>query len=214
MGSDTTHRTRIKICGITRLEDALAAVDAGVDALGFVFYAKSPRAVSAATAADIIQSLPAFVTSVGLFLDAEASEVREVTEVAGLDLLQFHGREPAEFCESFARPYFKALGIAGVQDVAAELKAYSKARAVLLDSHAKGQAGGTGECFDWSAIPSNLNKPLILAGGLNADNVDEAVKQVRPYAVDTSSGGESSPGIKDRELIERFVARVRAADSE
>ena len=201
--------TRVKICGITRLEDALSAAQAGADALGFVFYAPSPRAIEASTAAQIVRQLPAFVTATGLFVNADAAEVRQVLEHVPLDLLQFHGDETAEYCESFARPYIKALRMQPNVDIAALAQSYAGARGILLDSFVPGVPGGTGEAFDWSIIPTLLSKPLILAGGLNVDNVRLAIEQVQPWAVDVSGGVELSHGIKDAEKVFAFMRQVR-----
>lgn len=208
-----TLRTRVKICGITRVEDALKAAALGVDALGFVFYAKSSRNIDVHKAQAIIRQLPGFVTTVALFLNPEESFVKQVLAETDIDLLQFHGTESVEFCESFAKPYVKALGVDGVGDIAALINQYASARSVLLDSHGADKAGGTGEIFDWLSIPETLRNNIILAGGLNADNVAEAINQVRPYAVDLSSGVESAPAKKDHELMARLMSEVKRADS-
>ncbi len=200
---------RVKICGITRLEDALSAAQAGADALGFVFYAPSPRAIAADAAAQIVQQLPAFVTSTGLFVNATAQEVEDVLRHVPLDLLQFHGDESVDYCESFGRPYIKALRMQPGVDVAALANAYTGARGILLDAFVPGIPGGTGKVFDWTAIPKNLAKPLILAGGLNADNVRQAIEQVGPWAVDVSGGVEATQGIKDAGKVSTFLAGAR-----
>ncbi len=205
-------RTRVKICGIRRLDDALAAVEAGADALGFVFYEKSPRAISARQAADIIAKLPAFVSTVGLFVNASNEQLREVLHSCSLDLLQFHGDETAEFCESVGHPYLRALRMRDGIDVAAEASRYSGARAILLDSYKPGVPGGTGETFDWQKIPTRRNFPLLLAGGLNSDNVGEAIASCRPWAVDVSGGVELQPGIKSPERIRQLIQAVAEAD--
>jgi phosphoribosylanthranilate isomerase len=207
-------RTRVKICGITREADAASAVTAGVDALGLVFYPQSSRYLDPGAAAELVSTLPAFVTPVGLFLDAEPERVREVLRQVRLDVLQFHGVESAEYCRSFGRPYMKAVGAGEGDDVRSLAAAYPDACALLLDSHAHGQAGGTGRTFDWQRIPTDIGHPLVLAGGLNPDNVAEAVRRVRPYAVDVSSGVEAAPGIKDAGLIEAFMSEVGRGDSE
>lgn len=207
-------RTRVKVCGITRETDAAAAVAAGADALGLVFYPKSPRCIEPAAAAALVSMLPPFVTTVGLFLDAEAEQVREIMRQVRLDVLQFHGLETAESCRSFGRPYMKAIGAGEGADLRILAKTYADACALLLDSHAHGQAGGTGRVFDWKRIPADLGRPVVLAGGLKPDNVAEAVRVVRPYAVDVSSGVEATPGIKDAGLIEAFMNEVRRGDSE
>ncbi len=204
-------RTRVKICGITRIEDARFAVDAGADAIGLVFYEKSPRFVSNAQAAEISQITPAFVTRVALFKDAERPFIQSVLQQVEIDLIQFHGSEKADFCEQFKLPYIKALGM---KDSACDadylnrsVTAYATAKALLLDGHAPGEAGGTGDTFDWTSV-AGIAKPIILAGGLTADNVAQAIKLVQPFAVDVSSGVESSPGIKDKEKIAAFMNKL------
>ncbi|KIH85978.1 phosphoribosylanthranilate isomerase [Pseudomonas batumici] len=201
---------RSKICGITRIEDALAAVDAGADAIGLVFYAKSPRAVTVQQARAIIAALPPFVTTVGLFVNASRCELGEILDAVPLDLLQFHGDETSEQCEGYHRPYIKALRVKAGDDIAAACKAYPGASGILLDTYVEGVPGGTGAAFDWSLVPQGLSKPIILAGGLTADNVAEAIARVKPYAVDVSGGVEQSKGIKDRTKIEAFMRAVRA----
>ncbi|MCW8924140.1 MAG: phosphoribosylanthranilate isomerase [Gammaproteobacteria bacterium] len=206
--------TRVKICGITRVEDALNAAAEGVDAIGLVFYEKSPRFVTSSQAAEISRKLPAFVTSVALFKDADADEVRRVLAKVSIDLLQFHGSESAEFCRQFGRPYIKALGMVGESVAPKRVEEYFDARGLLLDGHAPGAAGGTGQSFEWNMIPDDLEYPLILAGGLGVDNVAEAIQTVKPYAVDVSSGVESKKGIKDAALVTAFMNNVRQADDE
>lgn len=208
------RRTRVKICGITRIEDALAAAAAGADAIGFVFYAGSARAVSAKTVRAICAELPAFVTTVGLFVDAEPNAIRAILDVVQLDLLQFHGAETPEYCTQFARPYLKALRMRDDLDVMAAAMQFSNARALLLDTYRVGVAGGTGETFDWQRVPDALRDRIVLAGGLAPDNVDDAIAQIHPYAVDVSGGVESAPGIKDVKKIKAFIAAVRRADFE
>jgi phosphoribosylanthranilate isomerase len=208
------RRTRIKICGITRVEDAQAAVAAGADAIGFVFHASSMRAVNAETAEKICATLPAFVTTVGLFVDAEPNVVRTILDTVPLDLLQFHGAEKPEYCGQFAHPYIKALRMREDIDVVAATQQFTRARAILLDTYRTGMAGGTGETFDWQRVPNSLRKKIVLAGGLTPDNVDDAIAQIHPYAVDVSGGVESAPGRKDAKKIEAFIAAVRRADSE
>jgi phosphoribosylanthranilate isomerase len=202
---------RSKICGITRIEDALAAVDAGADAIGFVFYAKSPRAVSVEQARAIIAALPPFVTTVGLFVNISRCELTEILEIVPLDLLQFHGDETPEDCDGYHRPYIKALRVQAGDDIAASCRAYSRASGILLDTYVADVPGGTGEAFDWSLIPQTLSKPIILAGGLTPDNVAQAIAQVRPYAVDVSGGVEMSKGIKDHDRIRAFMHAVRGS---
>jgi phosphoribosylanthranilate isomerase len=201
-------RVRIKVCGMTRAEDMTAAAGLGVDAVGLVFYPKSPRYVNVGQARDLVATLPAFVTVTALFLDPEETEVRAVLDNVRVELLQFHGGEPAEFCRSFGRPYIKAVPMGSRADIAEYARRHSGAAALLLDSHAAGQKGGTGVSFDWSSIPKVEGPPLILAGGLNAENVATAIRIVRPYGVDVSSGVESQPGIKDAAKMEAFVNEV------
>jgi phosphoribosylanthranilate isomerase len=196
---------RSKICGITRVEDALAAAAAGADAIGLVFYAKSPRAVSVEQARQIIAALPPFVTTVGLFVDAGRDELRQILAQVPLDLLQFHGDESAEQCEGHGRPYIKALRVRGGDDVAAQVARYPGAVGVLLDTFVEGVPGGTGLAFDWSLVPAGLAKPVILAGGLTPENVAAAIARVCPYAVDVSGGVESAKGIKDADKVRAFI---------
>jgi phosphoribosylanthranilate isomerase len=200
---------RVKICGISRNEDLSTACAAGADALGFVFYAKSPRNLSIEQAASLIKALPPFVQSVGLFVDAEPGFVRAVLEAVPLDLLQFHGGENPEYCRQFGRPYLKAVRVRPGVDLVKYASDFSDARALLLDAFVPGVPGGTGERFDWRLIPAGLNKPIILSGGLNPDNVAEAVQTVQPWAVDVSSGVESAPGIKDAAKVAAFIERAR-----
>jgi phosphoribosylanthranilate isomerase len=204
-------RTRIKICGITRAEDALAAALAGADAIGLVFYNPSPRAVTTAQARAIIRDLPPFVTTVGLFVDASAAEVNQVLEQVPLDLLQFHGNEPPEFCAGFGRPYLKAIRMRPGLDVAAEADRFGSASGILLDTYSDRQAGGSGETFDWNQVPAHLGKAMVLAGGLTISNVADAVRQLRPFAVDVSSGVEREKGIKDPDKINAFIQQVTNA---
>lgn len=203
--------TRVKICGITRPEDALHAAFEGVDAIGLVFSEKSPRYVTPDQANEICEVLPAFVTTVALFQDAETENVRQILEQVRVDCLQFHGNETAEYCRQFGRPYIKALGMDtdGQPEVARRAEAYFEARGLVLDSHAPGQEGGTGKTFDWDVIPDNLPLPLILAGGLDDSNVAEAIKKVKPYAVDVSSGVESEKGVKDAAKVTAFMNAVK-----
>ncbi|HYQ49143.1 MAG: phosphoribosylanthranilate isomerase [Pseudomonas sp.] len=202
---------RSKICGITRIEDALAAAEAGADAIGFVFYAKSPRAVDVRQARAIIAELPPFVTTVGLFVNASRCELNEILEVVPLDLLQFHGDETPADCEGYQRPWIKALRVRPGDDLEAACQLYSGARGILLDTYVAGVPGGTGEAFDWSLVPARLSKPIILAGGLSAANVGQAIAQVRPYAVDVSGGVEQAKGIKSAAKIEAFMQAVKQA---
>lgn len=202
-------RTRVKICGITRIQDAQDAVALGVDAIGMVFYDKSPRGISLAKAQAIAKAINPFVTIVGLFLDASQQYVREIIDTVHIDLLQFHGDECPADCGIYGKPYIKALPMGGVMDAVFYAQTYPDARGYLLDSHMSGGAGGTGLTFDWGRIPENLGKPLILAGGLNANNVSEAIRLTNPYAVDVSSGVELEKGIKDYGKMVKFMNEVR-----
>lgn len=202
---------RVKICGITRLQDLHAACDAGADALGFVFYEKSPRHVSIAAAAALLRELPPFVQSVGLFVNAEPAFIESVLQAAPLDLLQFHGDETPADCARFGRPYIKAERVNRESDLLKCAADFDAARGLLLDAWVPDMPGGTGERFDWSLIPPALPKPVILSGGLTPDNVAEAVRRVRPWAVDVSSGVEVTKGIKDAYLIAQFIAKAKEA---
>jgi phosphoribosylanthranilate isomerase len=204
--------TRIKICGITRVEDALAAAHSGADAIGLVFHERSPRHVSIAQAKQLADALPPFVFAVGLFVNAEAAFVHAVLASVPLDILQFHGDEPAEFCAQFAKPYLKAIRVKAGVDLLQCAARFHTAKGLLLDAHVEGIAGGTGATFDWALIPKQLPLPVILSGGLNVGNVAAAIKQVRPYAVDVSSGVEASKGIKDAAKIAAFINEVKNID--
>ena len=204
-------RTRVKICGITRAEDALEAVRQGADAIGLVFYTNSPRNVTLAQAAEIVFKVPAFVTVVGLFVDAEPAFIQEVLSTVKLDLLQFHGDETPSACRQYSRPYMKAIRVKNGTNLVQYADDYPDAKALLLDAFAEGVPGGTGLVFDWSLIPHNLPLPIVLAGGLNAENVGFAIEQVRPYAVDVSGGVEASKGIKDAAKIAAFMRGVSNA---
>jgi len=204
--------TAVKICGITRPEDALAAARAGAHAIGLVFYAKSPRHVTPARAAEIIRVLPPFVTTVGLFVNATAEQVRAAVAEAPVGLLQFHGDETPEFCRQFKRPYVKAVRVKPGVDLLQYAQEYHDAKALLLDNYVEGLHGGSGVAFDWSLIPRGLPLPVILSGGLTPENVMEAVRRVRPSAVDVSSGVESAKGVKDAQKIAAFIRGVRNAD--
>ncbi len=204
-------RTRVKICGITRVEDALAAAAAGADAIGFVFEPKSPRHVDPKRAATVAHALPPYITVVGLFVDAAPETVHEALRHVSLDLLQFHGNETPEYCRAFPKPYVKTIHMTSDVNLHAEDRRYADAAGLLLDTYSPAAAGGTGVAFDWSRIPSDLNKPLILAGGLTPANVAEAVRRVHPYAVDVSSGVEVAKGIKDAKKISAFIEAVRNA---
>lgn len=190
------------------MEDALTAVAHGADAIGLVFYAPSPRHVTIKQAEDIVAQLPPFVDAVGLFVDASADEVEKVLDRVKLDLLQFHGHESKAFCESFRAPYIKAIRVRPETNLVQYAADFSSAKALLLDAYQEGVAGGTGTTFDWDLIPGNLQKPIILAGGLNPLNVAEAIRRTRPYAVDVSGGVEREKGIKDEEKVSSFIREV------
>jgi phosphoribosylanthranilate isomerase len=206
-------RTRIKICGITRVEDAQAAVQYGADAIGLVFYPPSPRAVAVSDAARIVKSLPPFVTVVGLFVNQEPAEITRILGEVPLDLLQFHGDESPEACEGFGRPWIKAIRMRPDTDLTALAKVYAVASGLLLDTYQAGVPGGTGQVFDWSRIPADLCRQIILAGGLDSENVTQAVLSVHPYAVDVSGGVEAAKGIKDKSKIKAFIAGVKRGDN-
>ena len=206
-------RTRVKICGITRREDAREAVRLGADAIGLVFYPPSPRALSVARAREIVEGLPPFVTVVGLFVDEPREGIARVLHQVRIDLLQFHGREPPEACREFGRPYIKAVRMRDGVDLHQIYRQYSEASALLLDTYRPGQPGGTGAVFDWSAIPRELAGQVILAGGLDPDNVESAVRSVRPYAVDVSGGVERSKGIKDGAKMAAFLRGVERGNN-
>jgi phosphoribosylanthranilate isomerase len=203
-------RTRVKICGITRRQDAEFVVKSGADAMGLVFYEPSPRAVTTAQAALITAQLPPFVAIVGLFVNASAEMVRQTLKQVPLSLLQFHGDESAEFCEQFNMPYIKAVRMQSAADLKKADMYYTNASALLLDSYQHGVPGGTGQTFDWSMITA-ISKPLILAGGLTTENVAAAIKQVSPYAVDVSGGVEESKGLKSNNKISAFMREVANA---
>jgi len=202
-------RTRIKICGITSVEDARVAVESGADAIGLVFYAPSPRNVGLAQARAIVAAIPPFVTTVGLFVDPARDQVESVLGACSLDLLQFHGDEAPDFCSAFSLPYIKAARVRADSDLVQYLSPYHAARGWLLDAYHDRLYGGTGASFDWKLIPPDLARPVILSGGLTPDNVGAAVRQVRPWAVDVSSGVESAKGIKDAAKIAAFIAGVK-----
>jgi len=207
-------RTRVKICGITRSEDALAAVNAGADAIGFVFYEPSPRNLSIEQAALIAQVVPPFVTIVGLFVDPQKALVKSVLENVRIDLLQFHGHESRETCEHFSRPYIKAFRVKPEEDLDAAFTHYPTATGFLLDTYRPGVPGGTGQVFDWALFPKQSDKPLILAGGLAPENITSAIENTHPFAVDVSGGVESAKRIKSPELINQFIAGVNRVDTE
>ncbi len=206
-------RTRVKICGITREEDAQAAVALGADAIGLVFYPPSPRAVTPPLAASIVKRLPAFVTVVGLFVNETRERVGEIARTVPLDLLQFHGDESAADCSGHGRPWIKAIRMRESVDLAQAMQDYAGSSGLLLDTYQAGVPGGTGETFDWNRIPRELRSRIILAGGLSPENVDQAIRQLRPYAVDVSGGVEAAKGIKDADKMAAFIAGVNRGDN-
>jgi phosphoribosylanthranilate isomerase len=206
------QRTRIKICGLTREADLDAAVNAGADAVGFVFYAKSPRHLSIERAATLARRLPAFITPVGLFVNATPADIAQAVQAIPQLLLQFHGDEQPADCQAAGRPYLRAARMASGFDLLNFAARYPDAQAILLDAHVEGYGGG-GKVFDWSLIPRNVPHPVVLSGGLHAENVIDGILQVRPWAVDVSSGVEAAKGIKDAAAIRRFCEAVREADA-
>ena len=204
-------RTRVKICGITRPQDAVAAAQAGADAIGLVFYPPSPRFLSVERAREIAGALPPFVQAVALFVNADAAQVAQVIGRVHPAMLQFHGEETPDFCRQFGLPYVKACRVSQGVDLLEYLRPFSRAAAWLFDSHVP-EYGGVGESFDWSLVPAAGDHPLILSGGLARDNVADAIRRVRPWGVDVSSGVESAKGIKDAAKIAAFIAEVRNAD--
>ncbi len=203
------NRIRVKICGITRVEDALAAVNAGADAIGLVFYAASPRFVTIAQAQQIVAAIPPFVSVVGLFVNATTAEIESVLSQVRIDIVQFHGDESEHDCQQIKLPYYKAIRVKSDTNLLQCAVEFSGAKALLLDTYSEAAFGGTGQVFDWGLIPQNLTKPVILAGGLVSENVALAIKQVRPYAVDVSGGVEISKGIKDVAKIAAFMQAVK-----
>ncbi len=204
-------RTRVKICGITRVQDALEAVRCGADAIGLVFYAASPRCVTVQQAQQIVAALPPFVSVVALFVNASPAEIEVITSQVRIDTAQFHGDETAEDCARIKLPYFKAIRVKPDTNLLQYEIDFSSAKALLLDTYSETAYGGTGHVFDWDLIPANMSKPVILAGGLLAENVGLAIQKVKPYAVDISGGVESSKGIKDAEKIAAFMQAVHSA---
>lgn len=201
---------RIKICGITNLNDALAAINYGADALGFVFYTKSPRYITPETAKNIIEQLPPFVQAVGLFVNHSAEQVKEVIKQTGIHLAQYHGDESPDLCQSVGFPYIRAVRVQSFDDVIEAEQQYCQAKALLLDSYHRQAYGGTGCAFDWSVVNQQcLTKPIIIAGGLHPGNVQAMINMVQPYAVDVSSGVEQSKGIKDHSLLDLFCRRIK-----
>jgi len=198
-------RTRVKICGITRPEDAIDAAHLGADAIGLVFYSKSPRAVHVEQAKTIVYALPAFVTTVGLFVNADANEVKNILNHVPLDVLQFHGDESPEYCTQFSRPYIKALRVQPATDIEAFAQQHYLAQAILLDTYVKGVQGGTGQAFNWQLVPKHCSQPLVIAGGLTPENVPQVIQELKPYAVDVSGGVEQAKGVKDKAKVAAFI---------
>jgi len=205
-------RTRVKICGFTKVSDAVSAANLGVDAIGLVFYPPSPRHVSIEKAVEIVKALPAFVTVVALFVDETEAQIREVLNNVAIDCIQFHGDEAVEQCRLYNKPYMKAIRMKPELDVMALAKEYCDASALLLDAYHPGIKGGSGSKFDWDLIPNDCSLPVILAGGLQVDNAKQAVQSVKPYALDVSSGVESSKGIKDVAKMAAFIQAINEGD--
>lgn len=203
-------RVRVKICGVKTVEDALCAAKHGADAIGLVFCKGSPRTVSAKQAKKIIADLPPFISVVGLFMNTPKEQIDEVLNLVSLDVIQFHGDETPEECNRYGIPYIKAVPMRGPQKLLEYQEIFYDCKGFVVDSHAPGEAGGSGETFDWSVLPKKFSKPLLLAGGLNSENVAEAIKQARPYCVDVSSGVESQKGIKDHNKIAAFIRGVNS----
>ena len=208
-------RTRTKICGITRVEDALCAAHAGADAIGLIFYAASPRAVTIAQAISISNALPPFVATVALFVNAPQNEVNEIVTRVRPSILQFHGDESASYCTQFGMPFLKAIRVGEemtADDLLEYAKQFSASRALLLDTMSQGLYGGSGKSFDWQVIPNEMRRRIVLSGGLQTDNVAGAIRMIRPWAVDVSSGVEAQKGVKDHTLVQKFIEEVRNAD--
>ena len=201
-------RTRVKICGITSPVDGIAAAQSGADAIGLGFYPPSPRALSTVIAREIVDSLPPFVTTVGLFVDMPQAEIDEILAAVPLDMLQFHGSEDPLFCASFDKPWMKAVRMSPEVDLLKEEERYFAASALLVDAYKKGVPGGTGQSFDWGRVPVGLQKPIVLAGGLTPENVEQAIKEVSPWAVDVSGGVERAKGVKDLDKVAQFINRA------
>lgn len=206
------HRTRVKICGITTRADAHVAAEAGADALGFNLYAESPRFIQPNAAAEIVTGLPPFVSCVAVFVNPISDEVMEICQRVPFDLLQFHGDETDQFCQQFERPWIKGVRVSPSMDLTAEAARYPHSRGLLLDARVEGKYGGTGETFDWQLVTA-LHKPVVLAGGLNPDNVARAIATAGPFAVDVSGGVERAPGVKDPDRIREFIQAASAGDS-
>lgn len=205
--------TKIKICGVTNVRDAIFAVANGADALGFNMYKNSPRYVRLETAVEIVRQLPPYVTSVALLVNHSEAEVKNVVAKGVFNLLQFHGDETNDFCTSFSIPFVKALRVKNLSELPAEVARFGDSRGILLDAFLEGQYGGTGQKINWRELPE-IDKPIILAGGLTSNNVAQAIRQVKPFAVDVSGGVEAEKGIKDHKMIIDFILQVRAADNE
>ncbi len=208
-----SHRTRIKICGIRDPATGRAAAEAGADAIGFVFHAASPRAIDPEAAAAVARALPPFVATVGLFVNRDAGAVREVLARVPLAMLQFHGDETPDFCDQFGLPWIRAIRVGPEVDLLECAGRFQRAAALLLDAQVAGEFGGTGSVFDWALVPPALARPVVLSGGLDAGNVGRAIRAVKPWAVDVSSGVERERGVKDAGRIEEFVRSVRDADA-
>jgi phosphoribosylanthranilate isomerase len=206
-------RTRIKICGITRVQDALHAADCGADSIGLVFHPPSPRFIDLTTALEIRRALPPFVTVTALFLDDKEDWIAEVVQGLHLDCLQFHGNESPGFCANWDLPYIKSIPMGSIEDPCVYAQQHEKAQGFLFDSNAAGRQGGSGDTFDWSKIPPAFEHPLILAGGINPLNVAAAICQVKPWAVDVSTGVEASRGVKNSDLIDQFFDEVKRGDA-
>lgn len=205
-------RTRVKICGFTRVEDAVFAANLGVDAIGLVFYPPSPRHVEIEQAINIVNALPAFTTVVALFVDEQEARIREVLQHVPVDCIQFHGDESADACRLYGKRYIKALRMRSDTDVRALAEYYHDAAGLLLDAYHPGAKGGTGSQFDWELIPKSCALPIVLAGGLDIFNIDQAIDQVRPYSVDVSSGVEAAKGIKDCDAMAAFIKTINKSD--
>ena len=208
------NRTRVKICGITNVEDAIAAVNAGADAIGLVFYAQSPRYVTIEQAQQIVAAMPPFVSVVALFVNASTAEIETVLAQVRIDIVQFHGDETPSDCEQIKLPYYKAIRVKAGTNLLQYAVEFKHAKALLLDTYTEAAFGGTGQVFDWRLVPKNLTKPVILAGGLAPQNVSLAIQQVRPYAVDVSGGVESAKGIKDTAKVAAFMQAVNQSRSQ
>jgi phosphoribosylanthranilate isomerase len=207
-----THRTRIKVCGLTQLDQALYCAELGADSIGLVFHPPSSRLIEIDAAISIRRALPPFVTVTVLFLNEQQEWMQQVVDAVRPDCLQFHGNETAEVCEQFELPYIKSIPMASVTDVLGYARGFPHAQGFLMDSNMAGAMGGSGDTFDWTRIPASFDLPVILAGGLNAGNVAEAIARVKPWGVDVSSGVEVSRGIKDRTLVRQFFEEVHRSD--